>query len=158
MSNTTDLAALARIAADTASRAAIDYLFPFHGKEVLEMNLDVLQAALRSEVKAALGPALDAAKADDALGAGAEATFVASMQLAGIRAAKTFQRADLLTSFEDEGRDENGMTEEDYRAEHLAEVYAEAGSGARSLGFDTDSCYQAANEAVSEARSRRADR
>ncbi len=41
-----------------------------------------------------------------------------------------------------------------YEAEHLAEVYAEAGSGARSLGFDTDSCYQSASEAVADARRR----
>ncbi len=159
MSNTTDIAALARIAADTASRAAINYLLPFHGKAVLEMNLDVLQSALRAEVKLAMGPALDAAKADlvwdsagDLLGSTAEETFVASMKLAGIHAAKHFQIADLLSSFTSEGEAER--TEEDYLAEHIAEVRAEAGMGAVSLGYSMEGgmVHEAMAEAEADAR------
>lgn len=86
---------LAGLGARTASVAAIDFLLVEFPKTEIEDGLATLQDLLRVEVKAAIGPALadsrDALEAN--MSAAAEVTFVASMALAGIRAAKAWGSA-----------------------------------------------------------------
>ncbi len=77
-------------AADTAMRAAADYV---RRNGLTVTDYDQATAALRQVVKARLGQALDDARdaLDAHMGAAiAQATFDASMRLAGIEAAKQF--------------------------------------------------------------------
>ena len=77
---------LIRVAADTAMRAAADYLIT----KGLRYDLDALVARIRSWIKIKLPEALrDAQQALDAnMPQIAAAAFLASMRLAGIEAAK----------------------------------------------------------------------
>ncbi len=83
------LDAFAQIAADTAMRAAAEYI-RVHGLKVLDY--DAATACLKTYVKTRLLQALlDAREAFEAgMGAVAQQTFLASMRLAGIEAAKEF--------------------------------------------------------------------
>lgn len=83
---------LGRIAADTAMRAAADYV-RLHGIRV--EDYDQATQVLRAEIKASLDDALGEAKQalDAGMGRVAEATFRSNMAAAGIRAAKQFGRA-----------------------------------------------------------------
>ncbi len=80
---------LGTVAAEVAMKAAVAYV---HSEQVVvtEAIITDLLEALRVTVKEAVGPALDDAR--EAFEAGmpqvAEATFVASMRIAGIKAAK----------------------------------------------------------------------
>ena len=80
---------LVRIAADTAMRAAADYV-RLNGIAVTDYEQAI--QALRSEVKLAMDEALDEAKKASECGMDqiAVCTFRASMMAAGIRAAKQF--------------------------------------------------------------------
>lgn len=80
---------LARIASDTAMRAAADYV-RVHGLAV--PDYETASQVLRAEVKLVIGPALDDAKQAFAAGMGhvAECTFKAAMVAAGFKAAKEF--------------------------------------------------------------------
>lgn len=81
--------ALVRVAADTAMRAAADYI-RLH--EIVVDDYEHVTQVLQSEVKYAIGPALEEVKAAFAANMGhvAVATFRASMMAAGIKAAKEF--------------------------------------------------------------------
>jgi hypothetical protein len=84
----TSLDHLGRIAADAAMRGAVEY-GRRHAVD-FNANLDRLLHAIRKHAKAAVGPAMDDAKAalDAGMGKVAEATFLASMTAAGIAACK----------------------------------------------------------------------
>jgi hypothetical protein len=79
---------LANAAAKIAMTAAADVLAL---RGVTEPDIDALTYALRAQVKADIGQALnDAKEALEAnMGAAAEATFAASMRISGIRAVET---------------------------------------------------------------------
>jgi len=83
---------LVRIAADTAMRAAADYV-RLHKIQV--KDYDAATQVLRAEVKLAVNEALDDASKAAKCGMSQIAvhTFMASMMQAGIRAAKQFNEA-----------------------------------------------------------------
>lgn len=83
---------LVRIAADTALRAAADYV---RLNKIEVKDYDLATQVLRAEVKLAMDEALDDAAQATKCGMGqvAVATFRASMMAAGIRAAKQFNEA-----------------------------------------------------------------
>ena len=81
---------LGTVAADVAAKAAIQYL---RGRDILGkewFNADAISKALQTRVKLALPEALKDAKEALDLGMGpvGETTFMVSMALAGIKAAK----------------------------------------------------------------------
>ena len=81
----------ASASANHAMTAAAEYIRQ-HGLAV--SDYEAACVVLRREVKAVLNEALDYAKAamEAGMGAMAEATFIASMRLAGIAAAKEFAK------------------------------------------------------------------
>jgi hypothetical protein len=92
-SPTVDLETFARTAADTAMRGAADYLTSQGTLDAFRHNAaacERLIQAIRRTVRETLDSALDDAKAaiDAHMAGAAAATFVASMRLAGIAAAK----------------------------------------------------------------------
>jgi len=84
--NPESLEVVGRLAADVAEKAAVAYL----QKNGLAANAEALAECLRSWTKAKLSEALADAKAalDCGMGQMAETTFLATMALAGIEAAK----------------------------------------------------------------------
>lgn len=89
--NATTIDRLGTAAAETAMRAAADYLRP-RAKLTTDADLDRAASLIRNHAKAAVGPALDDARAaiDCGMVQVAETTFLATMAAAGIAAAKEF--------------------------------------------------------------------
>lgn len=88
-------------AADAAMRSAIEALVPTGARPTwTDAQVDGLLAAIRSELSVSLDGALaDARQAFECgMGGFATATFMASMRLAGIRAAKSWQATCLVRS------------------------------------------------------------
>ena len=82
---------LVKIAAETAMQAAADYLRNNDPKADLDLVIKQMRQLIAAGLDEALADANDAIDAN--MGHMAEATFLASIRLIGIRAAKTYRDA-----------------------------------------------------------------